>query len=197
MIGTTQQTEDHRPSKKRRASAAADQITLKFNSHLGEFSRLVPQSLTLSDLYKLAFRGLKARHNMFQLVHSVGNRAIVPSSLTIGSHGLQNEEVIIIRIAEDADTGDRLPHQGSAPGDLVFVKVYSSDNDLAVSYWVNRCSSQSTASVQWKYWRALSERSHLSTSTIKPLEFWIDMTSSGDGLSVGYPHPDSTERLSL
>ena len=189
LIGTSQQTGEERPSKKRRSTSATDLITLNFNSHLGGFTRLVPRSLTLFNLYKLAFRGLKARHNMFQLVQSVGNRAIAPSALTIGSHGLRDEEAITIRIAEDADTSDRAPHHGVASGDLALVKVYGSDGNLAVSYWVNRYSSQSTASIQWKYWRALFESDHLTTSRPRPLEFWTDMRNSGDGLSVGHPTP--------
>ena len=197
LIGTAQYNGEERPSKKRRSASAADLITLNFNSQFGGFTRLVPRSLTLFDLYKLAFRGLKARHNMFQLVQSVGNRAIVPSPLTIGSHGLQDEEVITIRIAEDADTSNRIHRHGVTTGDLALVKVYGPDHDLAVSYWVNRYSAQSTASVQWKYWRALFESPHLTPWTIRPLEFWTNMSSSGDGLSSGIPHPDSTERLNL
>jgi ubiquitin-protein ligase len=197
LVGTAQHTGEERPSKKRRSTSAADLITLNFNSQFGGFTRLVPQTLTLADLYKLAFRGLKARYNMFQLVQSVGNRAIVPSPLTIGSHGLQDEEVITIRIAEDNDTSNRIHHHGVTPGDLALVKVYGPDGNLVVSYWVNRYSSQSTASVQWKYWRALFEGSQPTPSTSQPLELWTDMQSSGDGLSVGHPHSDSTERLNL
>ncbi|GAB7333004.1 hypothetical protein MBLNU13_g04699t1 [Cladosporium sp. NU13] len=197
LVDATQHTGEERPPKKRRSTSATDLITLTFNSHLGDFTRLVPRSLSLFDLCKLAFRGLKARHNMFQLVHSVGNRVIVPSPLSIGTHGLQDGEAITIRIAEDADTGNRASHHGVASGDLALVKVYGSNDNLAVSYWVNRYSSQSTASIQWKYWRALFEGSQLTPSTSQPLELWTDMQSSGDGMSVGHPHPDSTERLNL
>jgi ubiquitin-protein ligase len=197
LVGTVQYTGEERPSKKRRSASTTDLITLTFNSHLGGFTRLVPRSLTLFNLYKLAFRGLKARHNMFQLVQSVGNRAITPSPQTIGSHGLQDGDAFTIRIAKDAETSDRLPPHDVASGDLALVKVYDHNHDLAVSYWVNRYSSQSTASVQWKYWRALSENPQPTPLAIQPLEFWTNMSSSGDGLSSGMPHPDSTDRLNF
>jgi len=197
LVAAAQNTGEERPAKKRRSTSAPDLITLNFNSHLGGFTRLVSRGLTLFDLYKLAFRGLQARHNMFQLVQSDGNRTIVPSPLTIGSYGLQNEEAITIRIAEDADASNHITQHGVAPGDLALVKVYGANGSLAVSYWVNRYDSQSTASVQWKYWRALFEGSQLTPSTSQPLELWTNMQSSGDKMSVGHPHPDSTERLNL
>jgi hypothetical protein len=53
---------------------------------------------------------------------------------------------------------DTSPHRGVAAGDLALIKVYGANNNLIVSYWVNRYTSLSIASVQWKFWRALSEQ---------------------------------------
>jgi hypothetical protein len=80
LIETSQLEDDDRPSKKRR-SASSTLVSLNFNSHLGGFVRTVPKNFTLDDLYKLAFRGLKARHNVFQLIHSDTNCVILPSSI--------------------------------------------------------------------------------------------------------------------
>lgn len=194
LLETPQQNHGDRPSKKRR-SISSTSISLNFNSHLGGFARTVPKTLSLDALYKQVFRGLKARHNMFQLVQE-SNRVITPSpSETIGTQGLKDGESVTVRIAEDANVGDPVARGGVAAGDLTLIKVYGPSNQLVVAYWANRYSSQSIASVQWKYWRASSERTHLSTFT--PYEMWTDMNKSGDGFSQGYPQKDSTQRLAL
>jgi ubiquitin-protein ligase len=195
LVGAPSDIEDRRPSKRRRSANASELITLNFNSHLGGFERTVPKTLSLNDLYKLAFRGLKARHNMFQLVHSDNDRVITPSlTRTVSAQGLQEGGDITVRIAEDVDTNDQPSRRGVTAGDLALIKVYSSNNnDLIVSYWVNRYTSLSVSSVVWKYWRALCERDH--RAQLSPLEVWVRMEESGDGLCVGWPQKDSTKRL--
>jgi hypothetical protein len=159
LIELPQDIGDGRPEERYHSTSASELITLNFNSHLGGFARTVPKDLSLEDLYKLAFRGLKARHNMFQLVHSDSNRVINPSPTgTVSTQSLHIGGEITIRIAEDANVDDTSPHRGVAAGDLALIKVYGANNNLIVSYWVNRYTSLSIASVQWKFWRALSEQ---------------------------------------
>jgi hypothetical protein len=195
LVSKAHQTEDRRPSKRHRSTPATDLITLNFNSHLGSFVRIVSKHLTLNDLYRLVFRGLEARHNMFQLVHNAGKRAIVASTQTAAIYGLQDQEVITIRIAEDTGTGECLTHHGVAAGDLALVKVHDQAGELVVAYWAKRSSSQSIATVWWKYWRALAERGHDLHAT--PLVMWTDLSANGDEFENGWPRKVLTERLSL
>jgi ubiquitin-protein ligase/uncharacterized protein YegL len=172
-------------------------ITIKFNSKFGGFSRTLPPTLNLEDLYKLVFRGLKARPCTFQLVRSKGLRVIVPSSIrTIDQEALQDGEDITVRIAEEMDNQGGVPSRGSvAAGDLALIKVYGpgEPNQMTVAYWVNRYCSQSIASIHWKYWRAMSERS--SSWTVRSLQAWMRLEDDGDGYFSGYPNHDPSKRL--
>ncbi|KAM0701315.1 hypothetical protein Q7P35_011676 [Cladosporium inversicolor] len=195
LIDPSQLEGDERPPKRRR-STSSTLISLNFDSHLGGFVRAVLKDFSLDDLYKLAFRGLKARHHAFQLVHSGRNRVIMPSSTgTVGTEGIQTGENVTIRIAEDADMNHPVTRGGVTAGDLALIKVYGLRNELVVAYWANKHNSQSIASIQWKYWRALSEKSSLWA--FAPYEVWTDMQGCGDGLFSGCPHKDSTQRLAF
>lgn len=178
-------------------SASTDMIVLNFHSHLGGFVRSIPKRLSLEDLHKMVFRALKARHSMFQLVHSDSNREITPSPAdTIATHGLQDGDEITVRIAEDTEFGNALPANGVTAGDLALVKIYNRRNECVVSYWVNRYGSQSVASIQWKYWRAIFTGSSGNFPSTSPVEVWANVEDSGDGHTWGYPQKDSTKVLS-
>lgn len=176
---------------------SASSIGINVNSKSGGFSRTLPPTLSLDDLYKLVFRGLKARHSTFQLVHSQGNRVIAPASTrTIVQEGLHDGEDITVRIAEDMD--DHASSRGSvAAGDLALVKVYgpSEPKQMVVAYWVNRYCSQSIASVHWKYWRAMSE-SH-SSLKVRSMQAWLCQVDDGDEYHSGHRNDDPSKRLNV
>lgn len=104
LVSTPQQ--EGRPSKKRR-SVPSNKIVIKFDSNFGGFERTVSQHLSSGDLYRLAFRGRKARQTTFQLVRPEGNRAAISSPASITSLGFHDGEVIEIRIADQAPTRPR------------------------------------------------------------------------------------------
>lgn len=168
----------------------ASHTTIEFQSNFGTFKRTVSSALPINDLYKLAFRGLKARHNIFQLVLG-DNRVIHPSATPLASLKLRSEATVIIRIADDMDV-DR-PVAADA-GELALVKLYYTNQTMAVAYWVNRHTPVTVESILWKFWRSQFEQGRCQW--IRSLQPWMNMKDSGDGMCTGHPCEDSTARLS-
>lgn len=182
-----------RPSKRRR-SEPNDDITIKFDSEFGAFERTISKTLSSNDLYRLAFRGLKARYTTFQLVRSDSSRVIVPSPTTVASLDIHDAEAIQIRVADQADLGASHASNSHLPSDLALVKVYRSDGTMAVAFWVSRYTPVTMASIYYKYWRCEFKR--LGNLVVRDLQAWTDMQEAGDGTSAGWPCQDSTARLS-
>src|SRR5881394_1656351 len=57
-----------RPMKRARVTRSSERfLNLELFSRLGSFERRVPASLSIKDLYQIAFRGLEGRHAQFEL----------------------------------------------------------------------------------------------------------------------------------
>lgn len=90
--------EDAQPSKRARTS---NDVEVTFDSRLGSFSRQISSTTTLKDLYRLAFRGLKAKALVFQLsTERYGPLAPSPEA-TVSSRSIKDGDHITVRIAED------------------------------------------------------------------------------------------------
>jgi hypothetical protein len=148
----------------------------------------VSKSLSLNDLYRLVFRGLKLCQNMFQLAHANGSRVIAPSTRKTATQGLQDGEVITVSIADDANTGEGIARRGVSAEDLALVKVcgIKDDEDMVVAFWVSRYTTQTIAFVKWKHWRTLAECSCCRITPTR-MQMWTDISSSDDGLLEGTP----------
>lgn len=85
------------------ARDSSDVITVVFDSRVGSFSRTIDLSSTTQDLYKLAYRGLLAKFEAFEL--STENFDTLPPSTTtdLPSLGLQDGDHITIHLPDDAD----------------------------------------------------------------------------------------------
>jgi hypothetical protein len=73
-------------------------MTVRFFSRLGVFSRLVPRTLSVSTLYRLAFRGMKGRHSKFELHFK--NELIASSESTLASLNVHNNDIVHIDVPE-------------------------------------------------------------------------------------------------
>lgn len=166
-------------------------MILTFCSRLGQFERKVPSSLTIQQLYQLVFRGLKARHLVFELVKGV--TTLRPSNATIATKGIRNGDEIVVRLADDdamAVSGSGAP-TSSASEEHALVKIFERSHVLC-SYWVPRTTTKTMSSILWKYWRA-----HFDKFSALPREekvVWSDLTHTGDGFLTGSPCLDSNQQ---
>ena len=120
---------DENPSKRLRAN----ELEVTFDSRFGPLSRKISSTMKLKDLYKLAYRGLKARALIFQLSTDLYGPLAPSPEATVTSRNISNGDHITIRIAEDepdSTANGSLRGPEGRHGDLVLVKVFESMNTM-------------------------------------------------------------------
>jgi hypothetical protein len=162
-------------------------IDIQFVSLMGPFNRRIPVSLTVSDLYKIAFRGLKGRHTLFWL--HFNETAITSSKKKIST--LKMVDGSIISIAIDSSTiSDSQKKSGATSGaafeELSLIKVYRDTDEVLFSYWVPKNNSNSMASILFRYWRHDSQKVLLFGP--EDVDVWSDLKYNGDGYFTGIAH---------
>ena len=179
------------PDQQASKRARSDDLEVTFESRLGSFKRNISSNLTLKQLYMLAFRGLKGRAMVFQLTTERYGALTPTPDAVVSSRNIRDGDHITVRIAEDEPTG--VSTAGIVRShDEVLIKLYEDNDDMLFGYWAKRDTTQTMASVLWKYWRYIfSSRYHVST---KEKQVWVNMSHSGDGLMTGNPK-DNTEML--
>ncbi|KAF2158863.1 hypothetical protein M409DRAFT_61284 [Zasmidium cellare ATCC 36951] len=164
------------------ATDGSPSMTLTFSSRVGQFQRKVRSSLTMLQLYQLVFRGLKARHLVFELAK--GSTTLRPSNSSLATKGLRNGDGILARLADD----DSLAVAGSGASSAstseehALVKVYDFGRVLC-SYWIPRTTTKKMNSILWKFWRAYFHKYFALPHEEKVI--WSDLNLTGDGFMTG------------
>jgi hypothetical protein len=166
-----------------RASLASQEINIRFLGDLGSFSRQVSSSITVNDLYRLAFQGVKGRYTRFEL-HSK-NELAPPSERLLSSTNIQNNSDVHIIVPASTAGNPHTAGGGSQYEDLCLVKVYKSHDMMLFSFWVPRNTSATMASIIFRYWRFLAAETY--TSWIQSRKVWLGMKDVGDGKYRGQP----------
>ncbi|THW71835.1 hypothetical protein D6D19_07040 [Aureobasidium pullulans] len=165
---------EERPvNKRRRTSLRTNAVTFSSTSH--HFSRALSPATTLLDLYKIAYRGMRGHHNLFQLSF---NGVLTPSSEAISNSGIVGGSVISIVIADNVGA----VQDGDSA--LCLIKAYSSNSRPDFCYWVSEETEKSMASILAKYWRfQWTRRPWLD---YEKHEVWTDLKSYGDNRFQGH-----------
>lgn len=140
------------------ATTSFNVITVTFSSRVGSFTRSIARTTSLRELYRLAYRGIKAKFQAFQLsIRGIGTLS-ASMDTDVSSIGLMNPEHITIQIPEDADTMEGASQnafvmsQDETP-EMCLVKVFESTKEQLFGFWVPRDTNKTLNSVTWKYWR--------------------------------------------
>jgi hypothetical protein len=161
------------PPKKRMRRATSNRdpdVTVRFVSPLDSFTRKISPNLSVSDLYKLAFQGMKGRNAKFSL--SIGGEAI---GVDARASAWVDNSVIQITI----HTG----HVGDST-EQCLIKVYETNERELFNYWTTKSTTNTLASILFRFWRYNEERWRSFISHDQ--DVWTDMKYGGDGVSVGY-----------
>lgn len=177
------------------ASDTSDVVTVTFDSRVGSFTRTIARTTSSRDLYRLAYRGLHAKFEAFQL--SVLGMGTLSTSMEIAvsSIGLNDSDHITVKIPEDSDTL-RVGAGGSYNGtsEMCLVKVFRSNLEQLFGFWVPRDTTDSLATLIWKYWRhRLRTKGHTEP---RMKEIHTNMTETGDGWFHSQIR-DATEKLAV
>ncbi|KAK8102467.1 hypothetical protein PG984_015613 [Apiospora sp. TS-2023a] len=156
------------------------EFEVTFDSRVGAFCRKIQSTNTIEHLYKLAFRGLKARFSAFQLSTDRWGPLAPSSTVTAASREIRDGSRITIRLADDAPSNLAGPSSATTDSERVLVKVYDCDPQAPLfSYWANNDTNQSMSSVVWKYWRAqLQQDLH---ADLEERTVWKEIKQVGDG----------------
>lgn len=171
------------PARKRSRlpnTRSAVELHLNFVTPTGTFSRKVPPTLTLTDLYQLAYRGMRGAHKTFSL-HSHGSM-LESSDQQLGSRRIASGSDIVASI-QPALQSASVPLENSSEG-MCLIKVYKSMAEI-FSYWIPQDTSHTMASIIFRFWRfyPLDGRSFS-----KDQQVWSDLQHSGDGHRLGKRH---------
>lgn len=170
---------DARPRKRSRTSSDGSStavVTVQFFSEMGSFNREVSLSASVSDLYKVAFRGLKGRQTRFELL--LGSTRVKPSTNPISMVGITDGSELRINTQSSVATPDRKFAPNVKADELCLIKVYETYDNVLFSYWIQRSTKQTLASVVWKYWRwTLTHDPYYQPCDF---EIWSDLTNRGD-----------------
>lgn len=175
----------HRP---RTHSTVELHIEIQFVGALS-FSRKVPLSLSVENLYRVAFQGMKGRHFSFDLSHN-GN--VLHASLdSIQEHGLADKSTIYVDLIEPhkssvLDKGKSTCKKSESEPEseeLALVKVYQGHDHL-FSFWIPRHTKQSLASIIFRYWRYDAE--YQVQLEDYDVAFWTNIVNVGDGHTRGH-----------
>lgn len=176
------------PKRRRRTHSTVDlYIEIHFVGTLSSFSRKIPLSLSVENLYRVAFQGMKGRHFNFDLSHN-GN--VLHASLdSIQKRGLADKSTIYVDLTESHKSGvfgkgkSTRKKSESEPGELVLVKVYHDHDDHLFSFWIPRHTKQSLTSIIFRFWRYDAEYQFQMEDY--DVEVWTNIVKVGDGHSVG------------
>ncbi|KAK8024434.1 hypothetical protein PG993_012500 [Apiospora rasikravindrae] len=157
-----------------------EEFEVTFDSQEKSFRRKITPSMTLEDLYELAFRGLEGRVPDFQLSTDQHGSFAASSTAISRSLNIGNGSHVRIRTVE-GNTVSNVPPDSAPPiNEQVLVKVYDQTMTMLFSYWVHRDTDHTISSVIWKYWRyCIQERLQVR---IEDKEVRTDLTQIGDGL---------------
>jgi hypothetical protein len=135
---------------------------------------------------------MKGRHSKFELHFK--NVQLDASESTLASANIRDNSVIHIDVPE-ARSADAIPPQAGVADleELSLVKVYTQSSQMAFSYWIPRRTTNTFASVIFKYWRRRFKND--SWQYISDLIPWTGMNDQGDGHLSGHFH-DHWEKLS-
>ena len=133
----------------------------------------VPTTLTIAELYEVAFRATKARQWPLHLYQ--GNTRLEPTSLQLSSLMLRDQTNVSVL---PADRTTASSHQGHSS----LIKVYK-EFDFLLSYWEPENTNKTMASVIFRTLRMQYESLHANQ-----LNLWSQLTRTNDGNSSGRLH---------
>ena len=161
-------------------------LNLELYSRLGSFVRRVPASLSVKDLYKIAFRGLEGRYSQFDL--HLGNVHLVPSGNQIATTNIKNGCRVHINIHEtDPSNPSSIMNQPSTNieyEEMCLIKVYWDYDNVLFSYWVHKNANKTLASIIFRYWRHMLGSRHYAPK--RDIQVWTDMRYWGDKSCRGF-----------
>lgn len=168
------------PKRRRRHRSAVEPCAeIHFVIPLASFSRTVPLSLSVEDLYRVAFQGMKGLHVSFNLRHKGG--ILHACQKSIQEAGISNKSTIHVDL--NANRKSSIPDKNEKVGtkveseELALVKVYQDDQHI-FSFWISRQTKQSLASIVFRLWRYRAENK--SRSEDHDVEFWTNIRHVGD-----------------
>jgi len=126
--------------------SGSGEITICFKSPLFTLTATLPSSITLDDLYEMAFRMSKGRYQAFVL--NQRNTLLIPSTELAMPYVNTGDAVVVAPVESGASSTAHGENE-----DLCLVKVYRGYNNAVFSYWESKTTTKTLASIIFRYYR--------------------------------------------
>jgi hypothetical protein len=120
---------------------------------------------------------MKGRHTQFELHFK--SALLEPSESSLDSANIRHNSVIHIDVPETRSAKPVAETVDAEFEELSLIKVYKHYDQMLFSYWIPRRTTNTFASVVFKYWRHLFKSD--SRQYISDLIPWTNITDQGDG----------------
>jgi len=169
-------------SLKRRRTTSVSVVSITFSSPSSTFTRALPTSLSLKDLYKVASRGLRGRHANFSLTFN-GTRIMPTGVTTVQRYGTPDNSTVQILVFAEGQTSQTSSH-------MCLVKVFQSADSMLFGFWTPRLSTHTLRCLLVKCHRFQVRR--WVPAVVEASQIWANMQRIGYGWLSGTPYAQST-----
>jgi ubiquitin-protein ligase len=167
-------------------------VHITFECVSESFRREIYPSTSCRQLYEIAYRALKGRHQRFQLV--LNNRTPIPvGEATISSQGIHAAQgnvhiTVAVPRGSTAPSGIHSPGETPSSEEKCLIKVYtSSRGDMLFGFWVDRLKTKyAIQSIAFKLWRYQAKMHRLRPENISHMAFWRSLRNTGDHRYTGF-----------
>jgi hypothetical protein len=161
--------------------SSSSPLVVAFKSPLDKKTMSLPLSITMNDLYRVAFRISQGRYPNFELHQR--NASLLPNDERASLYLSKNHDVFITPLDSAAASSSNEVEE------LCLVKVYCDTHSSTIpvtSYWEPRATTKSLASALFRYYRKKFQ-SYAWTQINAPLVVWTEMKNVGDSKIRGQP----------
>lgn len=176
--------------KPRRSSSPEPTFKIKFLRQEDSFEREVSNQLSVADLYKYAYQGMRGNIPEFEILHN--EDLMHPSPTELCAHGITGESKLYIQPVS-AKMGYKPLGDGNAWGQSVvgpreprLIRVYCGERQSPkFSFWMPRGTRSSVSLIIFRHWRYMTEKGQQLYDN--DVDIWTDMKYNGDNQVVGEP----------
>jgi hypothetical protein len=161
--------------------SSSSPLVVVFKSPLEKKTKSLPQSITMNDLYQVAFRITQGRYPNFELHQR--NALLYPNDERASLYLSNNHDIFITPLDSAAVSSSNEVEE------MCLVKIYCDTNSSAIpitSYWEPRTTTKSLASALFRFYRKAFQ-TYAWTQIDDPLVVWTVMRYFGDSKVRGRP----------
>ena len=171
------------PKRTRLSMNRQTKTIVEFVAPSVRFTREVPTTATLLDLYKVAYRGVRGMYSRFSLY--LGGDHLACTEVNMGTRGVVGYQTVAV--VTNPDHHENTEDAVETDARMSLVRIYDTSNPSFELYrfWAPQHSELTVSSILFHHWRYSIKK---YGSDVKPdWTVWTELYDGGDNFSVGTP----------